>query len=198
MYIRHKIKHTVNEYVRLELVSIKHVFVLLCLWGRAWEIRFLHRSASVCVTWHSAYRARVARKNSNGQQFHIILCSRRKNGLYSPTLPRINRQNHFVCVRVRACVCVCVSMCAHVCESVFPLPPPAPQFWDEIWEETDRFPSVCSIWEKKKIPSCDSNICFSHLSLVRPLPSLPSLPLAIQVASADDQGMESLRGWGEE
>lgn len=91
------------------------------------------------------------------------------------------------CLSQRVCLCLCAP----------PIPNThlPPRFWDEIWEETDRFPSVLPIWKKgkeKKKPSCDSNICFSHLSL-----SLSSLPLlAIQVASADDQGMGSLRGRG--
>lgn len=49
---------------------------------------------------------------------------------------------------------------------------------------------------KKKSPSCDSNICFSHLSLAPPSLSLFHLSFSIQVASVDDQGIKSLRGWG--
>ena len=72
----------------------------------------------------------------------IILSSvlRRARLLYTTLwLARINWQNHFLYV----CACGTASMC--VLSAVF-----FPQLWDEIWEETDRFPSACFICKKKK------------------------------------------------
>lgn len=61
-----------------------------------------------------------------------IFC--RRVGLYTTLwLPRINWQKS-----VWVCVCGCCIF------SFFP------QLWDEIWGETDKFPSVCFICKKKK------------------------------------------------
>lgn len=109
----------------------------------------------------------------------------------------INWRKHFPCrlerlsQRVGLCVCVCAPP-----PHPHPNHPPTPTIlgWDL---RGNGQISICPPHLKKrreKKPSCDSNICFSHLSLSLSLSCLPLL--AVQVASADDQGLGSLRGQG--
>lgn len=72
---------------------------------------------------------------------HIILCCLQRSGLLPHTVITQNELAQSFCL----CVCACTCMCAYFVCCIF-----YPQHWDEIWEETDRFPSVCFICKKKK------------------------------------------------